>query len=78
MTMSKKCVFHLPSNPTDMVHKFNLNKVLKNSRTSIYQNEYARFSIDKKVVRVLLYDDRNIDFLEKIRIYFYGEQYEKL
>lgn len=76
--MSKKCVFHLPSNPADMVHTFNLNSVIKNARTSIYQNEYARFSIDKKVVRVLLYDDQNIDQLEKIRSYFYGEEYDKL
>ena len=61
-----------------MVHKFNLNEVLKNTRTSIYQNEYARFSIDRQVVRVLLYDDQNIDLLEKIRNYFYGEEYERL
>ncbi len=76
--MSKRYVFHLPSDPNDMVHKFHLNKVLKNARTSIYQNEYARFSIDKQVVRVLLFDDQNIDILEKVRNYFYGEEYEKL
>lgn len=78
MTMSKNCVFRLPSDPEDMIHKFNLNEVLRNTRTSIYQNEYARFSIDKQVVRVLLYDDQNVDTLERIRCYFYGEEYEKL
>ena len=61
-----------------MVHKFNLNEVLKNKRTSIYQNEYVRVSIDKQVVRVLLFDEKNIDLLEKMRKYFYGEEYERL
>lgn len=78
MTMIKNCVFHLPSDPDDMVYKFNLKKIIKNPRTSIYQNEYARFSIDKKVVRVLIYDDKNVDLLEKIRRYFYGEEYERI
>lgn len=76
--MSKKCVFHLPSNPADMIHTFNLSKVIKNTRTSVYQNKDVRFSIDQKVVRVLLYDDQNAELLEKIRCYFYGENYEKL
>ncbi|MEY8265145.1 hypothetical protein AALA79_02010 [Lachnospiraceae bacterium 64-25] len=76
--MSKICVFHLPSDPKDMIHKFNLNEVLRNTRTSIYQNEYVRFSIDRQVVRVLLYDDQNVDIMEKVRSYFYGEEYEKL
>lgn len=76
--MNKNCVFHLPSDSNDMVHKFNLNEVLKNKRTSIYQNEYVRVSIDKQVVRVLLFDEKNIDLLEKMRKYFYGEEYERL
>ncbi|MBD5395898.1 MAG: hypothetical protein HDR71_16925 [Lachnospiraceae bacterium] len=76
--MYKNCVFRLPANSNDMIYKFNLNQLLTNSRTSIYQNDFARFSIDNKVVRVLLFDENNIDLLEQIRTYFYGDAYEKL
>lgn len=76
--MYKNYVFHLPANSNEMIKKFKLKKVLSNSRTSIYQNPIARFSIDQKVVRVLLYNEDNIDYIEKVRSYFYGEEYEKL
>ena len=76
--MTNNYVFRLPNYSNDMIKTFNLNKVLSNSRTSIYQNCNARFSIDNNVVRVLLFDDNNLHLLEKIRTYFYGEQYEKI
>lgn len=70
-------VFHLPADNNDMIHKFKLKNILNNSRTSIYQNDFARFSIDKNVIRVLLFDKNNKTLLEEIRNYFYGEEYEK-
>lgn len=76
--MSNSFVFHLPKDSDEMIHKFNLHNVLTNSRTSIFENDRARFSIDRKVVRVLLFDENNLTVLEEIRNYFYGEQYEKL
>lgn len=70
-------VFRLPADNNDMIHKFKPKNILNNSRTSIYQNNFARFSIDKKVIRVLLFDENNKTLLEEIRNYFYGEEYEK-
>ena len=75
--MTNSYVFLLPNDSEDMIHTFNLKMVLSNSRTSIYQNEFARFSIDNKVVRVLIYNKDNNIQLEKIREYFYGDDYEK-
>lgn len=77
--MIKTCVFRKPtvSNDNfDIIHRFNLNKLLSNNRTSIYSNDEMRVSIDKKVIRVLIYDDRNITLLEKLRGYFYGDEYQ--
>lgn len=76
--MIKTCVFHLPSDSKDMIHKFKLNKVLSNSRTTIYENGNMRLSVDRKVVRILLYNANDNVLLEQIRSYFYGEEYEKL
>lgn len=75
--MIKDYFFRLPTDSEDVIHTFNLKKVLENPRTAIYQNENMRFSFDKTVVRVLLYDD-NAELLEQIYSYFYGEEYEKL
>ena len=73
--MTKSLVFNLPSDSTSMINKFQLEKVLSNARTSIYQNDYMRFSVDNSVVRVLLYNENDINLLEQIREYFYGEDY---
>lgn len=77
--MIKSCVFQLPTNSKEkMINTFELKQVLSNNRTSIFQNEEMRFCIDKKVVRVVLFDKDNVVLLEKLRRYFYGEEYEKL
>lgn len=73
--MTKSLVFNLPSDSVDMVHIFKLEKLLSNARTSIYQNDDMRLSIDTKVVRVLLFNENNANLLEQIRKYFYGEDY---
>lgn len=76
--MDNLFIFHLPEKPSEMIKKFNLHNIITNNRTSIFENDTARFSIDQKVVRVLLFDKNNKILLEEIRNYFYGEQYEKL
>lgn len=77
--MIKNCVFHLPKNSKEnMIRTFNLNQIMSNDRTTIFQNNEMRFCLDKKVVRVILFDDKNSILLEKLRNYFYGDEYEKL
>ena len=65
--MIKTCVFQLPNNSKEMIHQFKLNKILSNSRTSIFENESMRFCIDSKVVRVLLYNGNDNELLEQVR-----------
>lgn len=77
--MIKNYVFNLPTSSKDnMVRKFDLQEICSNSRTSIWQNKEMRFCIDKRVVRVILFNENNEALLEKLRGYFYGEEYKKL
>lgn len=77
--MIQDCVFQKKSHSKDnMIKTFNLQKILSNSRTDIFQTNEMRFCIDKKVVRIILYDKNNVALLEKLRNYFYGEEYERL
>lgn len=73
--MTKSCVFHLPLDSDKTIHNFKLKKILSNDRTSIYENESMRFSFDRKVLRVLIFD-ANEDKVNNLYNYFYGEQYE--
>ena len=58
--MSRNCVFQLPENSKeDMIGTFKLDKVLSNNRTDIFQNAEMRVSMDKKVVRVVVFDANN-------------------
>lgn len=77
--MIKNCVFQLSTNSKEnMIQTFDLHQITSNNRTSIFQNEEMRFCIDKKVIRVVLFDKDNEILLEKLRKYFYGEEYERL
>lgn len=77
--MIKNCVFQLSTNSKEnMIQTFDLHQITSNNRTSIFQNEEMRFCIDKKVVRVVLFDKDNEILLDKLRKYFYGEKYERL
>lgn len=71
-------VFEMPENVCDMISRFNLHLILKNDRTSIYENDSARFSVDQKVVRVLLFDENNKNLREQIRSYFYGQDQDAI
>ena len=75
--MIKNCVFQLPANSKEnMINTFHLQHIVSNNRTSIFENNEMRFSIDAKVVRVVLFDGKNTSLLEKLKKYFYGEEYE--
>lgn len=77
--MIRNCVFKLPANSKENIMDiFNLQLILSNNRTKIFQNQEMRLCVDKKVARVILFDNNNVILLEKLRNYFYGEEYEKL
>lgn len=76
--MNKTCVFQKPTASNDnlnIIHKFSLDKILENKRTTIYCNEEMRVSIDKNVIRILIFDSDNTNLIEKLRGYFYGNEY---
>lgn len=76
--MIEHYVFSLPPDFNDFIHTFNLKKIKNTDRSSIYENSFSRFSIGKNTVRVLLFDANDTELLEKIRNYFYGDEYERL
>lgn len=81
--MSELFVFRIPTaskEKNDFVYDLGLNlqKILSNSRTTIYQNEEMRLCIDEKIVRIKLFDNNNYKLIEKLREFFYGEEYKKL
>lgn len=77
--MNKSCVFLRPDNSeNDIARKFNLYNLVKNSRLSIFENEQMRFSIGNKVIYVTFFDEKNEKLIEKVKNYFYGEEYENM
>lgn len=73
--MYKQFVFRKPPNveKSNFLNKFNLIETLNNDRTCIWENEEVVFSIDKKVIRVFLYDGNNKNLIQSIKEFFYGE-----
>lgn len=81
--MIKSLVFHIPETSNEkekIVYDLNLDlkKILSNDRTTIYQNNNMRLSVDEKHIRVLLFDESNTSLLEKLREYFYGYEYKRI
>lgn len=78
--MNKTCTFRAPTDDkvNILVYTFHLKLLLSNERTSIYENEYMRLCIDKKVIRVLIFDKNNTLLIEKLRTYFYGDEYNNI
>lgn len=60
-----------------IIKEFELNLVLKNNRTTIYENDNVQFSFDKKIIRVLLYDENNKKLKHRIQDYFYEKQWKR-
>lgn len=59
-----------------VIDEFNLDFKSESKRTSIYQNEDVRFSFDKKIIRVLLYNRNNTELKRKIENYFYKKEWK--
>lgn len=79
--MNKVCIFKTPFDGLEkfeIVEKFALKERIKNYRVNIYENEEMRVSIEKTITRVLIYDGNNTNLLERLREFFYGEEYSKL
>lgn len=74
--MYKQMVFCKPPTLDKTVIKnlFNLKEVFENERTCILENDEVSISIDKKVIRTFIYDDKNIEMVDKIEEYFYGKK----
>lgn len=53
--------------------KFDLTEVLNNDRTCILENEEVAFSIDKKVIRVFIYNAYDKNLQNTIEDFFYGK-----
>jgi len=76
--MYKHLVFVKPNEiEKSIINTFDVSSILKNNRTNILENNKMRMSIDKKVVRVMLFDENNIELLETIKNFFYGDNYDK-
>lgn len=61
----------MPLDRQSIIDAFVLEKLMENSRTTIYQNKFMRMAFDKKVVRVLVFhEDKVIE--RKLYRYFYG------
>ncbi len=69
--MTIDCVFKLNNNTDDIINKFSLKKILKNTRVSIYENDDMRFSFYDKVVRVLVFKNKQ-QIIDNLYYYFYG------
>lgn len=55
-----------------LITDFNLHHILTNNRTVIYENKDMRVSIDKKVIRVLVFEGYKRELIERIKEYFYN------
>lgn len=78
--MNKSYVFRVLTErkTNQLIYIFNLNKILSNHRTTIYENKKMRLSVDKEVIRIILFDDNDKTLLENLRNFFYGKRYEQL
>lgn len=43
----------------------NMTNVLKNRRTCIWKNDDMQISIDKYIIRILIFDKKDYDFIKK-------------
>lgn len=71
--MYKQFVFRKPPDAkvNNLRDKFSLIETLVNDRTCIWENDDVVFSIDKKVIRVFLYDGNNKNLIKNIKDFFY-------
>lgn len=72
--MYSTMIFERPSLDNSIItEKFDLDFIYENKRTSVYGNKKVRFSFDKNVIRVLLYDGNNFELADEIEGFFDNE-----
>lgn len=72
--MCQALVFSQKSiNIENLVKEFSLNFVFTNTRTTIYENDNMRLSIDDTVMRVLVFEANDYKFIDRLKRYFYGD-----
>ena len=78
-SMYENLVFTKPYflNKEKVIDEFSLKHVFTNDRASIYENDDVRFCFDKKVIRVLLYDNSNKELKKRIQDYFYEKRWKQ-
>ena len=57
-----------------LITDFNLHHILTNNRTVIYENKDMRVSIDKMVIRVMVFEGYKRELIERVKEYFYNNQ----
>lgn len=68
--MGENYIFRLLLDFNAIIKRFNLKKMISNDRTSIYQNNEMRFSFDRNVLRILVFDN-NETKKNELYNYFY-------
>ena len=48
-------------------HNFELQPVLRNKRTHIFRNSIFSISVDRKITRVLIYEQHNFELEKKLQ-----------
>lgn len=57
------------------IRKLGLKKCLKNNRTTIWENDDLQISIDKSIIRILIYSKEDISYYKSIfKEEIYNEQ----
>ncbi len=54
----------------DIVKNYGLNKTLSNKRTIIFENEFMKVSIDKKIIRLNIYKG-NFELAKQLKHFLY-------
>lgn len=60
-----------------LIKSLNMHQCLKNSRTSVWKNQDLQISIDKYLIRILVYNISDFPYYVKMLNTQYGEYYEK-
>lgn len=54
------------------IDRFHLKVVLKDGYETVLENEEMLVSVNKQVLRILVYNQGNRDFISRINKFFYG------
>lgn len=60
-------------NIDQLITDFALYHVLTNDRTAIYENNGMRVSIDRTVIRVMIFDCSDYELIRRVKDYFYDD-----